>query len=94
MKQLIEFNKLTNTIAEVSYGGVIVGSVISSSNLYELNILGQQFTTNKKQAVNKCIRSSVETTTYLLEADKRNLPIRISRSTKLIPKGKNCKVIE
>lgn len=94
MKQLIEFNKLTGTIAEVKYSNVVIGSVISSSNVYELNILGQQITTNKKQSVNRLIRTSIETTTYLLEAEKRSLPIRLSRSTKPVPKGKNCKVIE
>ena len=82
MKDNIIFKKEVEGLYKIYLGCVLIGHLSVLKDFYEVSIQYHTFTVEKglKRFIKKMILESYKTTNYLIEAERRNLPIRISRT--------------
>jgi hypothetical protein len=85
----VQFEKIDRNHFKVLLGTLEIGFLNVLRDFYSISILGHSFKIKRSQKrfIRKLIISAVEDYQYVLEAEKRNLPIRINKSTKLVPRG-------
>ena len=77
----VQFEKIDRNHFKVILGSTQIGFLSVLRDFYSISILDHHFKIKRRyrRFIRKLILSSLETTQYILEAEKRNLPIRITR---------------
>ena len=93
---MIHYKQQTNDIAKIYIDSILVGYISNLKAFYEVSVLYHDFKIKRayRAYINECIKTSYETTQYLLEAERLKLPIRINRSLDKVPSGnKNLTIL-
>ena len=77
----LNFEKEVEGLYKIYLGCVLIGHISILSDFYEVTIHYHTFTVERrlKRFLKQMILESYKTTNYLIEAERRNLPIRINR---------------